>query len=42
MSENRSVVFSFDDGPGPVGALNRILTTLQAAAVKAEFYVLGN
>lgn len=41
MTENRKIVFSFDDGPAPVGALNSILSVLQKNAVKAEFYVLG-
>lgn len=35
------LLLSFDDGPAPVAALHSILTTLDAAGVKAEFYVLG-
>ncbi len=42
MGENRKIVFSFDDGPAPVGALKSILAALQNNGVKAEFYVLGN
>ncbi|MFL0811620.1 MAG: polysaccharide deacetylase family protein [Agarilytica sp.] len=41
MAESRKIVFSFDDGPAPVEALNVILNVLQANAIKAEFYVLG-
>jgi len=28
MKENRKIIFSFDDGPAPVGALNEILIVL--------------
>ncbi len=40
--ENRKIVFSFDDGPDPKGALNTILTVLSSNNIKAEFYVLGS
>ncbi|HHJ17496.1 MAG TPA: polysaccharide deacetylase family protein [Gammaproteobacteria bacterium] len=42
MTEKRKVVFSFDDGPNPAGALNTILSTLQKNSITAEFYVLGS
>jgi peptidoglycan/xylan/chitin deacetylase (PgdA/CDA1 family) len=42
MPENRKIIFSFDDGPAPVNALNTILAVLQKNAIKAEFYVLGS
>ncbi len=42
MLENRKIIFSFDDGPAPIGPLNTILNVLQSNAIKAEFYVLGN
>uniref|UniRef100_UPI0040563BC0 polysaccharide deacetylase family protein n=1 Tax=Candidatus Electronema sp. TaxID=2698783 RepID=UPI0040563BC0 len=35
------LLLSFDDGPAPTAALHSILNTLDAAGVKAEFYVLG-
>jgi peptidoglycan/xylan/chitin deacetylase (PgdA/CDA1 family) len=35
------VILSFDDGPAPVAALERILGILEKNAIKAEFYVLG-
>lgn len=41
MSENRKAILSFDDGPGPVAALNSILSTLASEKIKAEFYLLG-
>lgn len=37
----RTVVLSFDDGPEPVEALDKIMDTLRAHRIKAEFYVLG-
>ncbi len=42
MTEKRKIIFSFDDGPNPTGALNTILNTLQKNLITAEFYVLGN
>jgi peptidoglycan-N-acetylglucosamine deacetylase len=42
MAENRKIVFSFDDGPAPVTALDAILMVLQKYRIKAEFYVLGS
>lgn len=41
MSENRKAILSFDDGPGPVKALDSILSTLAAEKIKAEFYLVG-
>lgn len=35
------LLLSFDDGPAPTAALHSILNALDAAGVKAEFYVLG-
>ncbi|WP_417913426.1 polysaccharide deacetylase family protein [Candidatus Electronema sp. TJ] len=35
------LLLSFDDGPAPTAALHSILNTLDAAGIKAEFYVLG-
>jgi len=35
------LLLSFDDGPAPVSALRSILDTLDAAGIKAEFFVLG-
>lgn len=42
MTENRKIIFSFDDGPAPIGALNAILRVLQNNVIKAEFFVLGS
>ncbi|MCP4119530.1 MAG: polysaccharide deacetylase family protein [Desulfobacteraceae bacterium] len=42
MPEKRKIIFSFDDGPAPIGALNAILRVLQKNAIKAEFFVLGS
>jgi peptidoglycan/xylan/chitin deacetylase (PgdA/CDA1 family) len=42
MTENRKIIFSFDDGPAPVGALKLILPLLKKNDIKAEFYVLGS
>jgi len=42
MTERRKIIFSFDDGPNPAGALSTILNTLQKNLITAEFYVLGN
>lgn len=42
MADTRKIIFSFDDGPAPIGALNAILAVLQSNAIKAEFYVLGS
>jgi len=37
----RKVLLSFDDGPYPTDALQRILTTLGSERIKAEFYMVG-
>jgi peptidoglycan/xylan/chitin deacetylase (PgdA/CDA1 family) len=42
MAENRKIIFSFDDGPAPVGALHKIIDVLLRNGIKAEFYVLGS
>ncbi len=42
MPEKRKIIFSFDAGPAPLGALNAILRGLQKNAIKAEFFVLGS
>jgi peptidoglycan-N-acetylglucosamine deacetylase len=41
LGDGKSVVLSFDDGPGLVSALDSILQTLRENEIKAEFYVLG-
>ena len=41
MAEDRKVIFSFDDGPAPTGALGEILKILSSSNISAEFYVLG-
>lgn len=41
LGDEKSVVLSFDDGPGLVSALDSILQTLRENEIKAEFYVLG-
>lgn len=38
----KSVILSFDDGPAPISALTKILTTLKKNSIRAEFYVLGS
>jgi peptidoglycan/xylan/chitin deacetylase (PgdA/CDA1 family) len=35
------LLLSFDDGPAPITALHSVLNTLDAAGIKAEFYLLG-
>ncbi len=35
------LLLSFDDGPAPASALHSILNTLDAAGIKAEFYLMG-
>ena len=42
LGDGKRVVLSFDDGPGPASALDRILETLGENDIKAEFYVLGD
>lgn len=42
LGDGKRVVLSFDDGPGPVSALESILETLRENDIKAEFYVLGD
>ncbi|WP_207787560.1 polysaccharide deacetylase family protein [Candidatus Thiosymbion oneisti] len=42
MTEYRKIIFSFDDGPHPIKALNDICTVLRKSAIKAEFYVRGD
>lgn len=42
MAETRKVLLSFDDGPDPTDALDRILATLAANHIRAEFFVLGS
>jgi peptidoglycan-N-acetylglucosamine deacetylase len=42
MAENRRVILSFDDGPDPVSALDRILSVLRERSIKAEFYLIGH
>ena len=39
LGDGKSVVLSFDDGPAPVSARERILKENE---IKAEFFVLGN
>jgi len=42
MAETRKIIFSFDDGPAPSGALKTILSVLKSNLIRAEFYVLGS
>ena len=42
LGDGKSVVLSFDDGPAPLSALEKILATLRLNEIKAEFYVLGS
>lgn len=42
MAEKRKIIFSFDDGPHPINALNAICAVLRKNAIKAEFYVRGD
>lgn len=42
LGQGKTLILSFDDGPGPVVALTSILKTLGENAIKAEFYVHGD
>lgn len=42
LGDGKSVILSFDDGPGLVSALDSILQTLRENEIKAEFFVLGD
>ena len=42
LGDGKRIALSFDDGPGPVSALESILETLRENDIKAEFYVLGD
>ena len=41
MGQGRELILSFDDGPAPEKTLAKILNTLEAYEIKAEFYALG-
>lgn len=41
MTEKRKIIFSFDDGPAPVEALNVIFDILKENGIMAEFYLVG-